>query len=78
MDSPPGSRSRQESFGDIFGSVEEFVRELGGKRVIKRVLVANNGIAAVKGIRSVRKWAYETFGNENEVRVGWRLASPTH
>jgi acetyl-CoA carboxylase/biotin carboxylase 1 len=29
-----------------------------------QVLVANNGIAAVKAIRSTRKWSYETFGSE--------------
>ncbi|KAI7515486.1 Acetyl-CoA, partial [Hortaea werneckii] len=33
-----------------------------------QVLIANNGIAAVKEIRSVRKWAYETFGDERTVQ----------
>jgi acetyl-CoA carboxylase/biotin carboxylase 1 len=33
-----------------------------------QVLIANNGIAAVKEIRSVRKWAYETFGDERAVQ----------
>jgi biotin carboxylase len=33
-----------------------------------QVLIANNGIAAVKEIRSVRKWAYETFGNERAIQ----------
>lgn len=33
----------------------------------QQVLIANNGIAAVKNIRSVRKWAYETFGNERAI-----------
>ena len=32
------------------------------------MLIANNGIAAVKEIRSVRKWAYETFGDERAVQ----------
>jgi len=32
------------------------------------VLIANNGIAAVKEIRSVRKWAYETFGDERAIK----------
>ena len=32
-----------------------------------QVLIANNGIAAVKEIRSIRKWAYETFGDERAV-----------
>ena len=31
-------------------------------------MIANNGIAAVKEIRSVRKWAYETFGDERTVQ----------
>lgn len=33
-----------------------------------QVLIANNGIAAVKEIRSVRKWAYETFGDEKAIQ----------
>jgi len=32
------------------------------------VLIANNGIAAVKCIRSVRRWSYEMFKNECAVR----------
>lgn len=34
----------------------------------QQILIANNGIAAVKEIRSVRKWAYETFGNEKAIQ----------
>lgn len=44
--------------------IKSFVTEHGGNCPIQRVLLANNGIAAVKEMRSVRKWAYETFGNE--------------
>lgn len=47
--------------------VADFVRNKSGHTVITKVLIANNGIAAVKEIRSVRKWAYETFGNERAV-----------
>lgn len=32
------------------------------------MLIANNGIAAVKEIRSVRKWAYETFLDERAIQ----------
>ena len=32
------------------------------------MLIANNGIAAVKEIRSIRKWAYETFGDERAIQ----------
>lgn len=46
----------------------EFVRRYGGKRVIETILVANNGIGAVKFIRSVRRWSYEMFGNDRAIR----------
>ena len=49
--------------------VEARCREMGGDRAIHSVLVANNGLAAVKFIRSVRSWAYKTFGNERAVAI---------
>jgi hypothetical protein len=49
-------------------SLPAYVARVGGSHVIQKVLIANNGIAAVKVIRSIRHWAYETFGNEREVR----------
>ena len=36
--------------------------------ILGQVLIANNGIAAVKCIRSVRRWSYEMFKNECAVR----------
>ncbi|KAF2834537.1 hypothetical protein M501DRAFT_1000167 [Patellaria atrata CBS 101060] len=50
------------------GKVKDFVASHGGHTVITNVLIANNGIAAVKKIRSVRKWAYETFGDERAIQ----------
>lgn len=47
--------------------IEAYVSSLHGKRPIRKVLIANNGIAAVKAIRSIRRWSYETFGNERAV-----------
>ena len=52
---------------NFFASVEDFVEYSGGNHVIKKVLIANNGIGALKAIRSVRKWAYQTFGDERKV-----------
>ncbi|KKY25558.1 putative acetylcarboxylase [Phaeomoniella chlamydospora] len=49
-------------------AVKEFVQNSDGHSVITSVLIANNGIAAVKEIRSVRKWAYETFGDERAIQ----------
>ncbi|KAK3798057.1 hypothetical protein RRG08_034617 [Elysia crispata] len=47
---------------------EEFVKRFGGNVVINKVLIANNGIAAVKCMRSVRRWAYEVFRNERAIK----------
>lgn len=33
-----------------------------------QVLIANNGIAAVKCMRSIRRWSYEMFRNERAIR----------
>lgn len=43
---------------------EDWVRGHEGDFVIRRILIASNGLAAVKGIRSIRKWAYEELGDE--------------
>ncbi|KAJ7876806.1 acetyl-CoA carboxylase [Mycena leptocephala] len=48
-------------------SVQAFVKANGGHTVITKVLIANNGIAAVKEIRSIRQWSYQTFGREREI-----------
>ena len=47
---------------------QEYVERLGGKRKIEKILIANNGIGAVKAIRSIRRWAYEMFGDERSVQ----------
>lgn len=36
--------------------------------LLPQVLIANNGIAAVKCMRSIRRWAYEMFRNERTIR----------
>lgn len=63
------SRSVSFNYHRRFPTVESYVRELGGDkgRVIEKVLIANNGVAAVKAIRSVRRWAYEVFGDERAI-----------
>jgi len=49
-------------------TVEEYVKSRGGNRVIKKVLIANNGMAAAKSILSMRQWAYMEFGDERAVQ----------
>ena len=51
----------------FFSTVEEFVSWSGGDHAIKKILIANNGIGATKAIKSIRKWAFSTFGNERMV-----------
>ncbi|ODN03712.1 Acetyl-CoA carboxylase 2 [Orchesella cincta] len=52
----------------IFATTEELMKKLGGTRNINKVLIANNGIAAVKCMRSIRRWAYELLRNERAIR----------
>lgn len=47
---------------------EEFVKRFNGTKIINKVLIANNGIAAVKCMRSIRRWSYEIFRNERAIR----------
>lgn len=52
---------------NMVSEVDEFCYALGGKKPIRSILISNNGMAAVKFIRSVRTWAYETFGTEKAI-----------
>lgn len=47
--------------------IKKFITTMGGKRVIQRILIANNGMAATKAIISMRQWAYMTFGDERAI-----------
>ncbi|KAJ3268627.1 acetyl-coenzyme-A carboxylase [Terramyces sp. JEL0728] len=49
-------------------TVDDFIKKSNGNRLVQKVLIANNGMAAVKAIRSIRKWSYETFGSEDEIQ----------
>ncbi|VEN41740.1 unnamed protein product [Callosobruchus maculatus] len=61
-------QNRIEERNFTVATPEEFVKRFNGTRVINKVLIANNGIAAVKCMRSVRRWSYEMFKNERAVR----------
>lgn len=49
-------------------TVEQYVKERGGNRPIKKVLIANNGMAATKSILSMRQWAYMELGDERAIQ----------
>ena len=44
-----------------------YVRERGGNKLIRRILIANNGMAATKSMLSMRQWAYMEFGDEKAI-----------
>ena len=56
-------------------TIEDYVKERGGDFVIKKVLIANNGMAATKSIFSMRQWAYMEFGDERAIQFV-AMASP--
>ena len=49
--------------------VREFCARHGGSRPVTSVLIANNGLGAVKFIRSVRAWASKALGDERAVAL---------
>ena len=48
-------------------TVEEYCKDRGGNRPIKKVLIANNGMAGTKSILSMRQWAYMELGDERAI-----------
>lgn len=54
-------------YGGTSSKVDDFCKALAGNSPISSILIANNGMAAVKFMRSIRTWAYETFGTEKAI-----------
>ena len=48
---------------------EQFVRDAGGTKPIRRIVVANNGMAATKFIMSIRNWLFENFGDDRLIHI---------
>lgn len=47
-----------------FNPLATYVKERQGKRVIRKILISNNGMAAAKAILSMRRWTFIEFGSE--------------
>lgn len=60
----------QDSISSVTGStaMEDYVKSRGGNRVIKKILIANNGMAATKAILSMRQWSYMELGDERAIQ----------
>ena len=46
-----------------------WVKQCGGTRAVRRILVANNGMAAAKFIMSIRNWLFENFGDDRLIHI---------
>jgi len=68
-------RSTVEEKVSVTTPVEDYVEARGGSLPIKKVLIANNGMAATKSIMSMRQWAYMELGDEHAVQFV-AMASP--
>jgi len=49
-------------------NIDDYVKARGGDRAIKKILIANNGMAATKCILSLRQWAYMEVGDEHALQ----------
>jgi hypothetical protein len=56
--------------------VDDFVKKMGGKRTLQRILIANNGMAATKAILSMRQWAYMVLGKAS-IRINMEIYTTT-
>jgi len=65
--SRPMSTSDEAIPASHIDAIDEYVESRGGDRAIKKILIANNGMAATKCIMSLRQWAYMEFGDEHAI-----------
>lgn len=49
-------------------AMADYVKSRGGDRPIRKILIANNGMAATKSILSMRQWAYMELGDEKAIQ----------
>ena len=59
---------RSSSTASCYRDLAAFREGLQGTKDVKKVLIANNGLAAVKGIRSIRAWLYDHLGDEEAIQ----------
>nr|XP_027202841.1 acetyl-CoA carboxylase-like [Dermatophagoides pteronyssinus] len=52
-----------------YASIEEFAKQNNTNTIIKRILIANNGNAALKFAKSIKEWCLQVFNNENEIEL---------
>ena len=68
-ENPPPRRASVVASVEGGERVREFCARHGGSRPVTSVLIANNGLGAVKFIRSCRAWASKALGDERAVAL---------
>jgi len=58
-------KEEDAALADPVKKLEEYVKSKGGDKVLRKILIANNGMAATKAILSMRQWAYLELGADN-------------
>jgi acetyl-CoA carboxylase/biotin carboxylase 1 len=66
--SPTPSKDADEADLELREKMWSYVKERGGNKLIRRILIANNGMAATKTIMSIRNFCYNTFGDERAIK----------
>lgn len=68
MEADPGkvqpSIKRESTTRLNLDPIANYVKEREGKRAVRKILIANNGMAATKAIMSMRRWTFVEFGSE--------------
>ena len=49
--------------------MEDYILQHSGQKPIRKILIANNGMAAVKFIRSIQRWTLECFNDKYAVEM---------
>lgn len=61
------TRKEESNSSFQFKTLSGLCKGLGANKVIRRLLIANNGLAAVKGIESIKAWLYEHIGDAEAI-----------
>jgi len=70
-----GAHSSLNTFTKM--TLDEYVKVKGGNRVINKILIANNGIAAVKAIRSMRRSEHRRTQSDTALPIACTVTGAT-
>jgi acetyl-CoA carboxylase/biotin carboxylase 1 len=63
------STSEESNSIEFKKAIDAYITHLNGSWPIYKILIANNGLAALKKIKSIRKWCFSTFGYSQAIKL---------